>query len=58
MKESFFDLLKKPRFSIALLVALALALYNILYESMLMGAIFLALIAVFIGVNVWSTRKA
>ena len=54
--KSFFELLKDWKFSASLAAALALALYNMLYESLLMGIVFVLLIAVFVGLNLYFTK--
>ena len=53
---AFFQLIKDWHFTLPLIIALALAVYNLIYESKLLGAIFIFLIVLFVGLNIYTTE--
>jgi membrane protein implicated in regulation of membrane protease activity len=55
--KSFKELLREPQFAIALAAAFIIAGWDLAYGSWWIGAIFLVLLMLSIGLNVWKTRK-
>ena len=57
MIENILQLLKKPNFLIAFVVAIALGIYNYFYGSKILSMLFFSIILIFVAINFYKTNS-